>query len=133
MAPVYVDENLAGTFVSNLRSLGHDVADAGELGSGKTDAWHFRAALGDRRTIVTLDKRDFSYFHRLWTSLYQLAIVQAVHPGILVAIQGSSFTLDSWVTTVHERLTRGDDISGHMFRWHSERAEWLEDAWKPED
>src|SRR3972149_1556789 len=125
MARVYVDQNLTGTFVSDLRTLGHDVADGGELGPGKTDTWHFRAALDGRRTIITLDKRDFSYFHRLWTSLYQLAVVPAIHSGILVAIQGPSFTLDTWAQTVHERLMRGDDVSGHMFRWHSERAEWL--------
>jgi hypothetical protein len=133
MARVYIDENLAGEFVVNLRTLGHDVVYGGEAGSGKTDVWHFRAALADNRTIITLDKRDFAYFHRLWTSLNRLEVVRILHSGVLVAIQGHAFTLDSWTATAHERLGRGDDISGHMLRWHSDRQEWLEDAWKPED
>ena len=99
MAHVYIDENLTGEFVSKLQELGHDVADGANFGPGKTDAWHFRTALAERRIIITLDKRG----------------------------------LDGWATAVDEGLMRGDDLSGHMYRWLSGREEWLEDAWRPEN
>ncbi len=133
MTRVYVDENLSGDFVSALKALGHDVVDASDSGAGRTDSWQFRTALVDQRVIITLDRRDFLYFHRLWTTLHQLGVVREAHPGILVAIQSSSFSLNMWADAVNERLQRGDDLSGHLFRWHSARGEWLEDAWRPED
>ena len=133
MARAYVDENLTGSFVTQLLAFGHDVLDGHQLGAGKSDSWQFRAALVDRRVIVTLDKRDFLYFHRLWTTLHQLGVVEGPHPGVLVAIQSRSFSIDAWAAAVNEKLSREDDLSGHLFRWHSARGDWLEDAWRPED
>ena len=131
MARLYVDENLAGRFVSGLRDFGHDVVLGGDLGEGRTDAWHFGQAYTNQRILVTLDQ-GFEYFHRMWTTLRIMNVVQRGHAGILRAAQTDGFTQIDWLPVIHEKLALPDEISGRMYTWIHDRGEWLEDKWRPE-
>jgi hypothetical protein len=133
MARIYVDENLAGSFVSELRDFGHDVVFGGDIGPGRSDAWHFREALIDQRILLTLDKRDYQYFHKLWTTLKILNLVDRGHAGILVAVQVKGFTYSDWLPVVQQKLRTPEELSGRMYRWHPQQREWHEDAARPED
>jgi hypothetical protein len=133
MARLYVDENLAD-LISGLREARHDVVSAIEHGGpGRTDAWHFREALVERRIILTLDKKDFEYFHRLWTTLEILRIVEQGHAGILIAIETKGFAHPDWLPAVQEKLTTPEEVAGRMYRWHPVQERWIEDKWKPEE
>ena len=132
MARLYIDENLAGQLVSDLRDLRHEVAFAGDIGQGRTDAWHFREALNQKRVLITLDKGDFRYLHRLWTALRTLAVIEQVHAGILAAVQTREFAHPNWLAALNEKLTVPEDLAGRMSIWHPTSG-WHEDDSRPED
>lgn len=132
MARLYVDESLGGQFVVQLRERDHDVVFAGDAGTGKSDAWHFREAVKRERLLLTLDRSDYQYFHRLWTSLNIMGIVDETHHGILVAIQAKGFSQSVWVAELGPKLASPDELKGRMSRWHPTHG-WHEDQWKPED
>ena len=131
MARLYVDENLS--LVPALRESGHDVIYAPDAGQSRTDAWHFREALDDQRIILTLDKRDFQYFHRLWTTLKMLNVVDKAHAGILVDVETKGFTHADWIPVVQQKLATPEELGGRMYRWLPAQGEWHEDAWRLED
>lgn len=131
MALLYVDEHL-GDVVESLREAGHDVLYSQDVGQGRTDAWHFRQALESKRVLLTLDKRDFLYFHRLWTTLTIMGMTDQEHAGILVAIESKGFTRAAWLQALQEKVSAPEELRGRMSRWHPE-AGWHEDAWRPED
>ncbi len=132
MAGLYVDENLAGQFVTGLRDRNHDVVFAGDIGEGRTDAWHFREAFLAERVLLTLDKSDYRYFHQLWTTLNVMRITEKAHAGILVAIQIKGFNQTEWLEALDSKLDDPTELSGRMLRWHPTQG-WHEDDWKPEE
>ncbi len=132
MARLYIDENLAGQFVSDLQERRHDVIFAGDVGEGRTDAWHFKEAHLAERILVTLDRTDYQYFHRLWTTLNVMRIVEQSHAGILVAIQTKRFSHSGWLEALDSKLANPDELRGRMSRWHPTQG-WHEDDWKPEE
>ena len=133
MARLYVDENLAGDFVSRLRAKGHDVVFSGDAGQGRSDGWHFREAFVDGRILLTLDKRDYQYFHRLWTTLRVMNVIEQGHAGILVLVQTKGFTHAEWLPELKEKLLTPEALRGRMSRWHPAQGQWYEDAWRQEE
>lgn len=131
MASLYVDENLA-SLVDPLRAAGHDVVFAGDTGGGRTDPWHFREAIRQRRVFVTLDKSDYTYLHKLWTTLQTLGVVIDSHAGILTAVPARGFTQSVWLPALLGRLATPSDLVGRLFRWLHAKAEWHEDRWRAE-
>lgn len=132
MARLYLDEHLGG-FSQALEGAGHDVIAATEPGrEGRTDSWHFREAIADQRVILTWDKPDFEYLHRLWTTLQILGVVAASHPGILTKEAPRTFREADWIQVALDRLSLFDGFQGHMFVWQQQAGKWVEDKWKPE-
>ena len=132
MARLYLDENLGG-FSQQFRDAGHDVVTADDPGrKGRTDAWHFREAIADQRIILTWDRPDFEYLHRLWTSLQIMGVVSRTHPGILTKKGPRSFREEDWIKLVLERLQTPGDFDGRMFVWQHSNAKWVEHQWRPE-
>ena len=129
MARLWVDENL-GFFVSPFRDAGHDTIYAGETGPGRSDVWHFRAALDGERVLVTLDS-DFYYLHGLWTTLETLRVVEGGHPGILTALQTEEFTIPGWLPAVQAKLATGEPLGGRMLTWRAAESEWRDENRKP--
>src|SRR3990172_1244474 len=103
MARLYVDENLAGDLVEQLRRRGHDTVFAGDSGEGRTDAWHFHEAFTSERVLLALDRRDYQCFHRLWTTLRIMNVIERGHAGILVAVQTKGFTHAEWLPALQEK------------------------------
>jgi hypothetical protein len=133
MVRLYLDEHLGG-FAQSLRAFDHDVVTAADEGrQGRTDAWHFREALGERRLILTWNKRDFEYLHRLWTALRTLRVVPGEHPGILTVAASKEFVPSEWIPVAQEKLSTGGPFEGRMWIWVASKRDWDEDAWRPED
>lgn len=133
MARLYLDEHLHA-LVSPLRNYGHDVVFAVDIGGqGKTDAWHFREALASQRTLLTLDRKDFQYFHRLWTTLRIVGVVETEHAGILRAVQTKGFTYSEWLPVLQDKLVMAQELRGRMYTWHPDECKWYEDSWRPEE
>ena len=129
MARLYVDEN-SGSLVPPLRAAGHDVMFAGESGTGRSDAWHFRQAITDRRTIITLDS-DFYDLHGLWTVLMILQVADLGHSGILTAIQDRQFTHDGWSTAIVAKLADEEELHGRILTWHARENVWKAEVRPP--
>lgn len=132
MARAYIDENLGGQFTVYLRDAGHDALFAGDRGKGRTDTWHFREAMRENRVLLTLDRRDYQYYHRLWTTLNVMQLAEHPHSGILVAIQTREFSQLAWFQALQAKLAEPHQLRGRMLRWHPTQG-WHEDDWKPEE
>ena len=131
MARLYLDEHLGG-FRAQLAALSHDVVSAAEHGRrGKPDAWHFREALEQQRVILTWDKGDFEYVHRLWTALMLLGVVSTSHAGILAAAPTAEFIPVEWIPLVDAKLSEPDPLPGRMLIWVATKLDWVEDRSKP--
>ncbi len=123
---VYVDEQL-GNFVASLEEAGHDVVFAGSEGrSGRTDAWHFREAMSEERVLITFNRGDFQYLHRLWTSLQVVGVVARPHSGLLTCATEKDYTPTRWLPVVVERLTT-EIPKGHLLRWIPVTRVWRAD------
>lgn len=134
MAQIYLDEDVAN-LASGLRELGHDVVSVAEdaLRLSRTDAWHFREALQQRRTLVTWNRRDFQYLHRLWTTLNVLRVNDASHAGILTADAAGSYERAEWIPTVHRKLESSDPLIARMWVWLQKADAWQEDRITPDE
>jgi hypothetical protein len=132
MVRLYLDEHL-GDLLTPLRASGHDVTFGGDQGrSGKTDAWHFREALDDSRVMVTLDKGDFEYLHKLWTTLRTFRVVDDQHAGILTAAGEPGFSHSDWVQQLRDKL-RESALEGRLLKWVQSTGRWHEAQWRPEE
>jgi hypothetical protein len=133
MVKLYLDEHLSG-FAQRLRSFGHDVVTGADEGrQGRTDAWHFRQALDEGRLILTWDRQDFEYLHRLWTALRTLGVVSGEHPGILTAAASREFVPAEWISVAEEKLSTEGPFEGRMWTWVASKRDWVPDSWHPED
>lgn len=132
MVRVYLDEHL-GDLIKPLRTSEHDVMFGGDRGrSGKTDAWHFREALDDSRVMVTLDKGDFEYLHKLWTTLLTFRVVTAQHSGILTAAGEPGFSHSDWAQQLLDKLGESA-LNGRLFKWVQSTGRWHEAQWRPDE
>lgn len=132
MALLYADEDLSREFVDMLDGRGHDVIYAVDTGAtARTDAWHLQQAAIQGRTLITFNERDFRYLHRLWTSLRIFEVMARKHAGILTAT--AQLEPSAWLPTLEELLITESDLSGRMLVWSPTKAEWREDAWRPEE
>lgn len=133
MARLYLDEHLGG-FLDEVRNQGHDAIAATEEGRrGRTDSWHFQEALQASRIILTWNKRDFEYLHRLWTTLRILGLVASDHSGILTKEAPRTLSEVDWLAEVMRKLQTSDVLDGRMLVFHQHTRRWEEDKWKPEE
>jgi Domain of unknown function (DUF5615) len=129
MARLYLDEN-AGALVRLLREAGHDVSFAKDVGQGRSDPWHFRQAISERRVMISLDT-GFYYLHGLWTTLLDLGITDSRHSGILTVVQSNTFDLTLWSDAIRNKLQEDGDLTGKMLTWHAGAEHWGEDVRPP--
>lgn len=130
MARLYLDEHM-GNFVDQLRAIGHDVLFGLEHGGQRrTDAWHFREAVEQDRILLTFDRGDFRWLHRLWTTLHTFHLVEKAHAGILAATR--VVTPQDWLPELEPRLADPSSLVGRMFAWHPDTGSWYPDPWRLE-
>lgn len=88
MGRFHLDHNVSRQVANLLRTSGHDVVTARDLGlEDADDDVHLLAALQDSRVLVTHNRNDFVLLHyawRRWTRVWQ---VPQPHAGILIIPQ----------------------------------------------
>jgi hypothetical protein len=87
----------------------------------------------EHRTILTWNKTDYEYLHRLWTTLGTLGLVPETHAGILTRAAPRKYQSEEWLPVAIERLASGERLEGRMLIWHPGTLTWEEDKWHPED
>ena len=130
MATLYLDEDLAN-FVQPLRDGGHQEGLARDVGPGRTDAWHLATASKQQRILVTFNRLDYQYLHRLWTSLRIFGLFSRKHFGILTAT--AQLEPNAWVLAIDSLLEADQPTQERMWTWHPAQEQWREDAWRPEN
>lgn len=99
------DVESAVWFYDRYRESGHDVLFAGDVGrKGRADAWNFRQALEEQRILITFNRRDFEYLHKLWTTLVILGTARVHHSGIITSAPTKTFTPTEWLPAVLDIL-----------------------------
>jgi len=130
MANLYLDEDLAN-FAQPLLDVGHRSVLARDVGLGRTDAWHLATASRQQRILVTFNKNDYRYLHRLWTSLRIFGLFSRKHTGILTAT--AQLEPNVWVQAIDDLLQSGQPTQERMWLWYPSKEEWREDDWRPEN
>jgi hypothetical protein len=107
MARLFANENLPGPVVLELRRLGHDVLtmrESGHAGQAVPDPAVLEFATGERRAVVTLNRRHFVRLHQ----------ERPGHGGIIVC----TFDLDfaALAQRIHQAIEDGSTLAGQLVR-----------------
>jgi hypothetical protein len=107
MALLYADENFPKEVVELLRTMGHDVLttlEAGNAGQAIPDSDVLAFAVRTKRTVLTLNRRDFIRLHQDTPD----------HAGIVVWTQDSD--LEGQAKRIHEALSSEGDLADRLIR-----------------
>lgn len=124
MARLYLDEDVPPRLASLLQGQGHDVDVANQVGMVNIpDAVHLLRAARQSRTLVTFNRADFFYLHRLWTTLNLWGVTGQPHHGIITS--NRQVPVDDWASCIESLLTSEGDFVNHLYLWDANRQEWL--------
>lgn len=107
MARLYADENFPQPIIMELRRLGHDVRttqEAGRAGQKTPDEAVLADAIIENRTVLTHNRKDFIYLHR----------VQPNHAGIIVCTADLDFT--GLASRIDEAIKSQVQLVGQLIR-----------------
>jgi predicted nuclease of predicted toxin-antitoxin system len=119
LARLYLDHNVSLHVVPALLASGHDVVTTRDLGAARrSDDAQLLFATQDSRTLVTLDRRDFTMLHETWLSWApSFGVSLPPHPGILVLDprppEELSRILASFLAAV-----ASEPLANELFWWH---------------
>jgi len=106
-ARLYSNENFPLPVVEALREQGHDVLttrDAGKANEGIPDEEVLSFAIGNKRAVITHNRKDFIRLHRL----------NPDHEGIIVCTDHADFP--ALAAKVHAQLQRMESLKGQLVR-----------------
>jgi predicted nuclease of predicted toxin-antitoxin system len=107
MARLYADEQFPRAVSELLRTIGHDVLtvqEAGNANLGIPDEEVLAFAVGDNRTVVTLNRQDFIRLHR----------VNSEHFGIVVCTNDTDRL--RMATRIDEAIAATESLQGQLIR-----------------
>ncbi|MBI4606927.1 MAG: DUF5615 family PIN-like protein [Planctomycetes bacterium] len=107
MAQFYANENFPLPVVEGLRRLGHDVLTVQETGRANQrfpDSDVLEFAVGEKRVVLTLNRRDFVRLHR----------ESQDHHGIIVCTEDPDF--DAQADRIHQAILAAGDLTGQLVR-----------------
>jgi len=109
MALLYANENFPYQVVQALRVLGHDVLTALEAGNSNQavpDEQVLAFATQNRRTVLSINKRDFIRLHQ----------INPDHAGIIICSQDADVA--GQAERIHEAINSQSSLSGKLIRIH---------------
>jgi len=112
MALLYANENFPYQVVQALRVLGHDVLTALEAGNSNQavpDEQVLAFATQNRRTVLSINKRDFIRLHQK----------NPDHAGIIICSQDADVT--GQAERIHEAIYGESSLAGKLIRVHRTR------------
>jgi hypothetical protein len=107
LAAFYANENFPRQGVEALRALGHDVLtthEAGRSGRAVSDEDVLAFAAESRRTVLTLNRRDFIRLHKRVPN----------HAGIVVCTHDPDPVEQA--ARIHEAVRAASDLAGLLLR-----------------
>lgn len=107
MARLYMDEQFPKVVSQLLREMGHDVLTVQEAGKGNLgipDEEVLSFAIGENRTVVTLNRDDFVRLHR----------ANPQHCGIIVCTNDPDRS--SMATRLNESIVSQKFLQGNLIR-----------------
>jgi len=126
LARLYIDANLGREVVRLLNRAGHETTYAIDLGyPDERDRFHLKQASAGAMALVTLNRNDFRFLHRLWSSLFDWEVLPVNHAGIVTASREPDPAV--WVAAIDELIRGGIDLPGQLFTWEVETGIWYRD------
>jgi len=107
MARLYSNENFPLPVVEKLRTLGHDVLTIQETGladQALADDKVLEFAIGEKRTLLTLNRRHFIKLHQ----------AQPRHPGTIVCTVDANFA--GQAERIHHAISGQGSLDGRLIR-----------------
>lgn len=107
MARLYSNENFPLPVVLRLRQLGHDVLTIQETGNANKeypDDQVIKAATTDRRTVLTINRKDFIRLHSK----------NSDHYGVIICTSDRDFT--SFAQRIHSAIEANEPLPGKLIR-----------------
>jgi hypothetical protein len=107
VARLYANENFPLQVVQALRDLGHDVltvVEAGHANQAVPDEEVLAFAIGERRAVITLNRREFILLHNR----------QPDHAGIVVCTQDPD--TDGQARRIHAAVVQAGSLEGVLLR-----------------
>jgi len=107
MARLYANENFPLPAVQEPRRLGHETLtsfEAGKAGQAVPDEDVLEFARGDKRVLLTLNRKHFIHLHR----------TNPDHTGIIVCTFDGDFT--ALAHRVHAAIESESELSGRLIR-----------------
>lgn len=107
MARLYTNENFPVDVVRLLREYGHDVLttfEAGRANQAIEDEAVLHFAVAGKRTVVTVNRKDFIRLHRSGLS----------HHGIIVCTENRDYA--AFARRIDEAIRASGDLTGQLIR-----------------
>lgn len=107
MARLYADEMFPRKVSDLLRTMGHDVLtvqEAGKANLGIPDEEVLNFAIGDHRTVITLNRQDFIKLHRN----------SPEHSGIIVCTNDTDRS--RMATRINEAINQEESLTDKLIR-----------------
>ena len=125
MASFYFDEDVSSRLARLLRTAGHDVLTADDLGlRSATDDVQFVTSVQRGRLLVTHNRRDFTLLHDVWRGWpATFGFVLPPHPGILVLDQTTPEALSTAVLRL--LIEAGAETPKDELFWWRATGVWL--------
>lgn len=118
MASLYLDHNVSLQIVAPLRSFGHVVLTARDLGRERQpDDAQLLAAVQAGHILITHNRRDFTMLHDAWlTWAAAFDVALPAHAGILVLDVAPHEVLSAAVSGILD-ATPATDLENGLFWW----------------
>jgi hypothetical protein len=121
MADVYLDQNIARATAELLRTQGHTVTTAHQVGMDRaTDDAQLLLAAQRGWVLVTHNIDDFILLHDAWRRWSAAWGVSSEHAGILILDEVVAAEIARAVGTI---LRSGNPLANQLYRWRR-RSGW---------
>jgi hypothetical protein len=125
VAELYFDHNVARSTATHLRSRGHQVVTAIDIGlEAAKDDEHFLTAAQHSWIMVTYDREDFILLHDAWRRWLPTFNVEAVHAGILIIPQPPRWTVERAADELDAFVMRQLSFANTLHLWQSSKG-WV--------
>lgn len=138
MARFHLDHNVSHQIAELLRTRGHDVLTAWDLGlMFADDDVHLWTAADDNRIVVTHNRDDFRLLHKAWHRWFFLwtaaqigngiSAVKPSHSGIIVVPQAPHLSPAAVATEIDALVARVSLVDQfYWYDWQSGRG-WMQE------
>lgn len=135
MARFYTDEDFPVSVTAGLRAVGHDILTTQQMQRfGAWDADQLRFAIGERRILLTCNRKDFRTLHEAWLTWSRFWQEPRPHAGIFIFDQlWGQAGAAVYVAAINDFLSgRSGPLDNMAYDWFWRHGNSAWEQWRPE-